>query len=175
MNNFEKRSFTAPFQSEGKTLRGYAAVFNSPTEISEGGRRFTEVIKRGAFRSAIESKADIISTFNHDPNRLLGRTSAGTLRLREDDKGLLFEVDLPDHAADIKEMLERGDLQGASFTFTTRRNGEIWDGNTRTVTDVYLFELGPVVMPAYPSTSLLLRSNDKYRKLLELKTKYKSH
>jgi HK97 family phage prohead protease len=164
----ETRSFTAPFQYEGKTLRGYAAVWDSPAQITEGGRSFTEVIKRGAFRSAVESKADIIATFNHDPSRLLGRTSAGTLRLHEDERGLAFEVDLPEHASDVREMVQRGDLKGASFTFTPKRGGETWDGNLRTINDVFLYELGPVAMPAYPATSVGLRSNDKYRKILDL-------
>lgn len=169
----EVRSYQAPFEYQGgKTLRGYAAVWDSPAQISENGRSFTEVIKRGAFRSAVESKGDVIATYNHDVARLLGRTSAGTLRIHEDDRGLAFEIDLPDHAADVREMVQRGDLRGASFTFTPKRGGETWDGSLRTLTDVYLFELGPVAMPAYPATTVGLRSKFGYRaKLLELKSK----
>jgi HK97 family phage prohead protease len=155
----EKRALPGVFEvSAGRTLVGYGAVWDSPAQIAEGGRSFTEVIRRGAFRTAIESKGDVIATFNHDPSRLLGRTSSGTLRLHEDERGLRFELDLPDHAADVKEMVSRGDLRGASFTFSPRRGGETWDGSLRTLTDVYLYELGPVAMPAYPATSVGLRS-----------------
>jgi HK97 family phage prohead protease len=168
----ETRSYQAPFEYTGKTLRGYAAVWDSPAQITEAGRSFTEVIKRGAFRSAIESKGDVLATFNHDVSRLLGRTSAGTLRIHEDDRGLAFEIDLPDHAADVREMVQRGDLRGASFTFTPKRGGEVWDGTLRTLSDVYLYELGPVAMPAYPATSVGLRSKWEYMsRILQLKLK----
>ena len=162
----EKRALPGVFEYAGRTLVGYGAVFDSPAQITEGGRSFTEVVRRGAFRSAIESKGDVIATFNHDPSRLLGRTSSGTLRLHEDDRGLRFELDLPDHAADVREMVARGDLRGASFTFTPKRGGETWDGSLRTLSDVYLYELGPVALPAYPATSVGLRGDFKY---LEMK------
>ncbi len=168
----EKRSFAAPFEYTGNRLVGYAAVFDSPTPITEGGRSFTEVIRQGAFDRAIRSGGDIIATFNHDPNRLLGRTSAGTLKLSTDGKGLRFEIDLPEHASDVREMVQRGDLKGASFTFTPRANGEKWNGNNRELTDLYLYELGPVAMPAYRETSVGLRSRLEYMKrVLELKKK----
>ena len=158
-SNKETRSFAGGFTSDGKMLRGYAAVWDSPAHISEGGRSFTEIIKRGSFRGAIESKADVVATYNHDMNRLLGRTAAGTLRLHEDERGLAFELDLPDHAADVREMVQRGDLRGASFTFSPKKGGEQWDGNLRTLSDVFLYEIGAaVVMPAYPATSVGLRS-----------------
>ncbi|OWK37895.1 Phage head maturation protease [Fimbriiglobus ruber] len=154
-------------------LTGYAAVWDSPTRITEGGRSFTEVVRRGAFRSAVESKADIIATFNHDPSRLLGRTSAGTLRLHEDDRGLRFEIDLPDHASDIKEMVDRGDLNGASFTFRPKAGGDNWNGDTRELTNLFLYELGPVAMPAYTATSLALRSKQQFRKMeLDLRERF---
>ena len=157
----EVRSFSGAFTSEGKTLQGYAAIWDSPAQITEGGRSFTEVIKRGSFRTAIESKADVVATFNHDWNRPLGRTASSTLRLHEDERGLAFELDLPDHAADVREMVARGDVRGASFTFTPRRGGEVWDGSLRTLTDLYLYEIGAaVVMPAYSATSIGLRSSE---------------
>lgn len=155
----ETRSLLNDLTGDGNTLTGYAAVFDSPTTIREGGRVFSEVIRRGAFRNAINSGGDVVSFFNHDPNRLLGRTSSGTLKIWEDDRGLRFEVQLPQHAQDVREMLQRGDLKGASFAFRPRsKDGEKWTGNTRELLDLYLAELGPVVQPAYPSTSVGLRS-----------------
>ena len=68
-----------------------------------------------------------------------------------------FEIDLPESAADIRELAARGDIRGASFTFTPRKGGEVWNGTTRELTDVYLYELGPVVMPAYQATSVGVR------------------
>lgn len=164
----ETRSITSSFNQDGNKLVGYCAVWNSPTVITENGRTFSEVVRPGAFRKAVESKSDIIATFNHDPNRLLGRVSSGTLSLMEDNHGLRFEVQLPEHAADIKELVQRGDLRGGSFTFSVRKNGEHWDGSTRELVDLYLHEVAPVVvMPAYGTTSVGLRSKDHYRRKLK--------
>lgn len=157
--NKERRSLLSNYQPDGNKLVGYCAVWDSPAVITEGRKTFTETIRRGAFRKAIETKGDVIATFNHDTGRLLGRVSSGTLRLHEDDHGLRFEVDLPEHAHDIKELVQRGDLKGGSFTFSVRPNGERWDGNTRELLDLYLHEVAPVVvMPAYPATSVGVRS-----------------
>jgi HK97 family phage prohead protease len=169
----EKRSLQSEWRTEGNKLVGLAAVYDSPTTISEGGRTFTEVIRKGAFRNALASGGDIIATFNHDPSRLLGRTSSGTLKLRDTDEGLAYELDLPKHASDVKEMVERGDIKGCSFTFSVRKGGERWKGNHRELTDVYLAELGPVSIPAYPATNVGLRSGsmEMMRRRIELEEK----
>lgn len=169
--NKETRTLHANYQHDGNKLVGYCAVWDSPAVITEGKRTFTEIVRRGAFRKAIETKGDVIATFNHDVNRLLGRVSSGTLRLHEDDHGLRFEVDLPQHADDIKELVQRGDLKGGSFTFSVRPNGERWDGSNRELFDLYLHEVAPVVvMPAYPATSVGVRSTTTnfYRQKLRL-------
>src|SRR5690606_34566952 len=71
--------------ADGKVVvEGYAAVFNEPTNI---GDAFVEVIAPGAFRSAIERKDDVEFLVNHG-GLPLARTTAGNLRLREDDRGL---------------------------------------------------------------------------------------
>jgi HK97 family phage prohead protease len=150
----ETRSRQTQFSNEGNKLAGYAIVWDSPTTITERGRTFNEIVRRGA----IHLQPDVIATFNHDPSRLLGRLSSGTLRLSQDDIGVRFEVDLPDSAHDIRELVARGDLKGASFTFSVRPNGEKWNGSTRELTALDVYELGPVTCAAYPTTSVGLRS-----------------
>jgi uncharacterized protein len=170
----EKRNFTTSFRADGKRLTGLAAVYDSPTQIVDGRKSYTEIIRRGAFRNALASGGDIIATFNHDPSRLLGRTSSGTLTLRDTDAGLEFSIDLPEHASDVREMVARGDITGASFTFGVRHGGQKWtDNQHRELTDLYLAEVGPVVTPAYAATSVALRSAplDIYRLRIELAEK----
>jgi phage head maturation protease len=41
-----------------------------------------------------------------------------------------------------------------------RPNGEKWDKNTRELTALDVYELGPVTIPAYPTTSVGLRSRN---------------
>lgn len=163
----ETRSFTGDYTTEGNRLTGYAAVWDSPTQINENGRSFTEVIRSGAFAKAIASRGSVIATFNHNPDALLARTDNGTLRLMEDAHGLRFELDLPDTqlGRDIKTLTSTGTLRGASFTFNVRAGGEKWNGNTRELRDVFLYELGPVSTPAYQATSLGLRADMELKKM----------
>lgn len=171
----ETRSLLATYKTDGNTLTGYAAVWDSPTQLVENGRAFTEVIRQGAFSKAIASRGSIIATFNHNPDALLARTDNGTLRLMEDSHGLRFELDLPDTqlGRDIKTLTSAGTLAGASFTFNVRSGGEKWNGNTRELRDVFLYELGPVSTPAYGATSLALRADMQLKKLrLQLAEKF---
>lgn len=142
---------------DGKTLVG-TIPYNAATIITEKGRRFTEVIRPGAFARSLASGRDVIATFNHDPGRLLGRLASGTLSLSDGPGGLRFSVVLPDSAADIRELVQRGDLSGASFTFVIPKGGARSAGESVELIDVDLLEIGPVVTPAYRATSVGLRS-----------------
>ena len=147
--------------SETNVIEGYAAVFNSPTDI---WGMFTEVIAPGAFADAIASNDDIRALFNHDWNNVLGRTKSGTLRLSEDARGLKFEVDLPNTtlARDLSESLKRGDISQCSFGFVP--TSETWDYEpempVRTINSVELHEISVVSIPAYEDTEVSLRSKE---------------
>lgn len=147
-------------QNGKRTLTGYAAVFNSNTDI---GGYFFEQIAPGAFSKSLAND-DVRALFDHDSGRLLGRKSAGTLRLEEDDKGLRVEIDLPDTSdgRDVAQLVERGDLDGMSFGFIVRHDewDETADPPRRTIHAVELREVSAVTFPAYPDTSLALRSRD---------------
>lgn len=148
-------------------LDGYAAVFNQDTQIGGDQWGWMERIAPGAFAKSIAAD-DIRSFFNHDANQILGRTSVKTLALVEDEKGLRATIHPPDTAAarDVVALIKRGDVSGMSFMFRTR--GEQWIEPTqkgqlpqRTLLDVQLFEVGPVAMPAYPTTSISARDHAK--------------
>ena len=145
---------------DGKTLVGLAAPFGKRS-VDLGW--FVEEIKPGAFRDAI-GRSDAAALFNHNPDNLLGRQSAGTLTLEEADEGLRYTVRVPDSemARSVLQSVERGDLRGNSFAFTVEE--DVWgaiDGDTllRTVVKVReLFDVGPVVYPAYRDTTVSVRS-----------------
>lgn len=159
-------------QGESNVIEGYAAVFNSPTDI---GGWFTEVIAPGAFSKAIAENGDIRALFNHDWNNVLGRTKSGTLHLSEDNRGLKFEVDLPNTsvARDLAESLKRGDISQCSFGFIP--TVEEWDYSIepvkRTITEVELFEVSVVSIPAYEDTEVSLVRDKELGKEVELRTK----
>lgn len=146
---------------EPKRLEGYAAVFGVETVI---GDFFREVIEPGAFKSAIKD-ADVRGLFNHDPNFVLGRTSAGTMRLIEDKDGLRYVITPPDTAwgRDTMTLVERGDVTGSSFGFTVRtdewtRPSKAGELPLRTIKEVeWLRDVGPVTFPAYEETTVQAR------------------
>jgi hypothetical protein len=154
----ERRSFElrleAPAQ-EGRTIRGHAALFDVEADI---GGMFRERIQRGAFKGA--QKEDVRALWNHDASRPLGRTTAGTLRLSEDDKGLAVEIDMPNttYANDLMESIRRGDVSQMSFGFQVL--AEKWDHkeNVRTLVKVRLLDVSPVTFPAYEGTDVAVRS-----------------
>lgn len=141
------------------TMVGYAAVFE---KYSADLGYFREKLQRGCFTRAI-SASDVRALVNHDASQVLGRKSAGTLRMVEDEVGLRVEIDLPDTTVgrDTAELIRRRDIQGQSFSFTTNIDQWDWSGETalRTVVEVdQLFDVGPVTYPAYEETSTAMRA-----------------
>lgn len=162
----ETRTLARPLDvraaEKGRTIGGYAAVFNSKADI---GDSFREIIAPGAFAGAL--KQDVRALVDHDSGRVIGRTTAGTLRLAEDDTGLSVEIDLPDttDGRDLATLIERGDISGMSFGFIVTK--QTWDETgdipTRTIEAVDLREVSVVAFPAYDDTSIAMRSLDANR------------
>ena len=183
----EKRYFTIDTrlaEQEGKdVVMGHAAIFNTLSEDLGG---FRERIEPGAFDGVL--KNDVRAYFNHDPNYLLGRTTAGTLRLSVDTKGLRYELDVPNTTAgrDLKENIRLGNVTQSSFAFTIGKNGDSWErtenGNDiRIINEVdRLYDISPVSLPAYPDANdvaLAQRSNllDKEKQRQDGETRYEEN
>jgi HK97 family phage prohead protease len=151
--------------ADDRTLVGYGAVFGKPSQDLGG---FTEIIEPDAFNRTLGHGGDVLCCVNHDPNQLLGRSMSGTMKLSVDDVGLRYEVQVPDTSVgrDALAMAERGDLFGSSFSFSVKAAGERWEQvegrNVRYLTEVALYELGPVVSPAYLDTTVAARSMASY-------------
>jgi HK97 family phage prohead protease len=152
---------TVRAEGDEKRMEGYAAVFGVETVI---GDFFREVIEPGAFANAIKN-TDVRGLFNHDPNFVLGRTSAGTMELKEDKDGLRYVITPPDTAVgrDTMTLIERGDVTGSSFGFTVKtdewtRASKPGELPLRTIKEVeWLRDVGPVTFPAYEETSVQAR------------------
>ena len=155
----EQRAYDGEIKAaaESRTVEGYASVFNSMSE----DLGFREVILPGAFSDVLDN--DVRALYNHDSNYLLARTTSGTLELKEDDKGLYYRFEMPNtsYGNDMLELFRRGDLTQSSFGFTVEKdNWRMEDGQqVRYIERVgSLFDVSPVVFPAYNQASSGLRS-----------------
>ena len=152
----------AEFRGEldGNLLVGHASVFGQLARMAGG----YEEMGPEAFTAALAAPdVDVRALVNHDPTLVLGRQSSGTLKLEVDKAGLGFEVDLPDtsYARDLRELVARGDVTGASFGFIPGEDTitRAPDGKrVRTHTSVArLLDVSPVTWPAYEGATVALR------------------
>lgn len=140
------------------TISGYCPVY-SAWSLDLGG--FRERVLPGACTKTIQ-RTDILSTFNHNPDYPLGRVEAGTLELREDDKGVVYTAKPADtsYVRDLVANIRAGNVAGNSFAFRTIEDR--WytqDGQTcRDLIEIEIDELGPVTCPAYPASTVSVRS-----------------
>lgn len=160
MVGIEERDGQAP------VLSGYAAVFNTLSGDMGGWR---EQIQAGAFAEALGM--DVRLLINHE-GMPLARTASKTLELSEDSKGLKVRAALEPSDPDVQALLpkmRRGDITGMSFAFSVKPGGQDWARDdsglmVRTLKSLRLFDVSVVTYPAYPATSVAVRSMEDWRK-----------
>ena len=159
---------------DGLTLRGHGAVFNKWTTIDSWEGRFTERIMPGAFTKTLkESGSKVRLQFDHGQHPMIGSLPIGAIKeLREDAKGLFVEARLSDNwlVQPVRDAIDNGSIDGMSFRFQVV--AETWakentDMPERSISEVRLIELGPVVWPAYAGTDVGVRSSELARSLIE--------
>lgn len=181
---------------DGRTLEGYAAVFDTPARILSWEGEFDEEIARGAFRRTLKKKTPILQ-YDHGRDARTGTVPIGAIEdLAEDDTGLFVRARLFDNDAvePIRQAIAGKAITGMSFRFQVARESWadkdgvkikddelaklLWEPGDRgplkrTILEIDpLHELGPVAFPAYDATSVGVRSLlaqldlDDYRALL---------
>lgn len=152
-------------------IEGYAALFNVRSEHL--GFYFEE-IRAGAFTRTLAEDDDVRALIDHESSRILGRTTANTLDLWEDDWGLGVRIHPPQTqlARDLVTSMRRGDIDQMSFAFAgygkDGRVKDTWtiddnDDEIRTLEEVKLYDVSIVTFPAYPDTTVAVRSRDAFR------------
>jgi uncharacterized protein len=143
-----------------KRLRGLAIPYNVRSQDLGG---FVEVAAPGLVTRSLREQPDVLALRDHNPEKLLARTTAGTLTLRDTPVGLAFDLALPDTETgrDTYENVRLGNLSGVSWGFKTRKDS--WsnvDGQVvRTLEDIDLAEISPTSFPAYgKATSVSVRN-----------------
>jgi uncharacterized protein len=192
MNPIERRNTANPValvRAEGadpkpSKIAGHAAVFfnaaDAGTEyilMEYDGRKIIERIMPGAFDGVLAD--DVRCLYDHETDKLLGRTRSGTARIASDATGLGYECDLPETtlAADLRALIARGDITGSSFAFTVAGDGYHWlteeARDIRVITRIErLYDVGPVTYPAYEASTTGLRASGD---LAELRASLEAH
>lgn len=145
---------------DGLTLEGYAAVFNSPTDIRDWDGEYEETIAPGAFTRSLSKRTPVLQ-FDHGQHPLVGSIPLGSIEaLSEDDHGLFVRARLHDNwlVEPVRDAIRSGAVDGMSFRFQVRSDEWSKDRSQRTIRAVELYELGPVVFPAYADTTVGVRS-----------------
>ena len=184
-NNAERRSMTGnveirQVQGETPTIAGIACVFDQPTDMGW----YIEKVARGAFDGA--DMSDVVALFDHE--ELLSRTTgkADDLTIAVTSQGLAYEFKAKnEESLEVAENISLGFIKGSSFAFSC--TGEEWEyevpqvngekKDVRTITKIgKLWDVSPVVHPAYNQTSVGLRKRqiEKQPDLLDLKINNKA-
>lgn len=150
--------------SGNEYIEGYGIVFGKESRMLGD---FVEVIERSATDGA--DMSDIMGRYNHEV--LIGRSTSGTLTYSIDEVGVRYSILVPKSATGqhVKELVERGDVNGSSFVFTIADGGQKWEERTdktykRTITKFEgIFDMGPVDRPAYPDTTAAKRSLNEFK------------
>jgi len=158
--DFESRT-----SGDGRTLEGYAAVFNAPTKIRDMVGEFEEVILPGAFTRSLEKRTPVLQ-FEHGRDPRVGAVPIGRIDdIREDSEGLYVRARLFDNATvePVREAIAERAITGMSFRFSIPDGGDRWSKpkgglERREISEADTAECGPVVFPAYDQTSVSVRS-----------------
>jgi len=180
---FEQRADDA---GDGNTLIGYGAVFGEWTRIDSWEGIFDEEIARGFFKKSLRERTPVLQ-FDHGRHPMVGSIPLGSFdTLREDEQGLFVEAPLHDNwlVHPVRDAIKSKAIPGMSFRFSVVKDewrtadGKLvkpddvsrllWasDRNVpesilkRTLREGKLYEVGPVVFPAYAGTSVGVRSRE---------------
>lgn len=171
MNNLIFRNTPEIGGENSRSYSGYGVVFNLdsvPLYVWDNERGIIEVVEQITPDSlARADTGDLISAFNHNFEKILGRVSTGSLQFSQDETGIKYRFEVPKttYGNDLIEQTRAGLIGGSSFVFTIdfekgydieeRENGTL-QAIPRAITKIV--EMGPVVNPAYKDTTAENRS-----------------
>ena len=160
-------------EGDSRLIEGCAIVFNSVSE----DLGFREIIESTAISQDLIDNSDIYLNFNHDDDKILGRSNCGkgSLNVELRKNGVYFSIEAPknDLGDTVLEYLKRGDVDKCSFCFWVDpddEEAETWtyeDGIAiRTIHKIAgLHDLSIVWNPAYSETTVSARSLEKLNEL----------
>lgn len=160
----ERRYLPAEIRAKGDNaapkIAGYVTKFDALSQVIYD---FRERFAVGCFDACLAENPDVLGLFNHSMDNVLGRTSAGTMRLSVDKVGLAYEIDPPDTTLgrDLVVSMGRGDIRGSSIGFYALEDAWDLSGDgmlVRTIVRAAVFDVSVVTDPAYLTSDAAVRS-----------------
>jgi HK97 family phage prohead protease len=152
--------------SEPKGIKGTAALYDVVYDVlaPDGSLAYREVMRDGCFSTV--KGADVFCLWQHDRTKPLGRTSAGTLGVWTDQKGLQYEVKdvgTAGYRSEAMEAIKRKEVCGSSLTYGVKKGADKWTKQTdgsllREILTCSVYDVSPVSVPANSQTSVSARS-----------------
>ena len=157
-NNREYRSFeTTPAGQQEYRVMGHAATFERYLLYRDGDTEYFEQFDPHAFDEA--DMTDVVYRVDHQ-GAVYARTSAGSLTMQVDSRGLAMEADLSrtTGARAHYEDVRAGNYPKMSFAFIVREESYDRETRTRRILKVdKIYDVSPVSFPANPGTDISAR------------------
>lgn len=90
--------------------------------LDERGEKFVEQISPKTLQRALEKNDDILSLLNQEPERILGSTKQGNIKLFEDNIGLRAICKITD--SELIEKAKQNKLRGWNFGLEASKEHE---------------------------------------------------
>lgn len=169
--NMEMRVLNHEGDEKRYMVEGYASTFDKYLLLTIDGEDYFERIEPTAFDNA--DLSDVVFRVDHE-GRVYARSSAGSVEIWHDEKGLGQRTDLgrTQMARDLFADIEVGNYPQMSFAFVVADDGDYFDmaTNTRVITRIdKVFDVSPVSFPANPNTSLSVSTRDYFNGVIEMK------
>jgi HK97 family phage prohead protease len=144
-------------EGEGMSFTGYTSRYNSPSLPLP----FIETVEPGAWERTLKAKNEVKSFINHNTDLVLGSTRSGTLRLQDDERGLLTHIDLPEttYGRDLAYSTKRGDVSSMSVGMSVVKDEWSSDYTKRRIIEARLHEVSVVTgFAAFSETTATVRA-----------------
>lgn len=147
-------------------IEGYAAVWNTVDS-------YNSTFQRGAFTKTLQERGRRVKILWDHKEEVIGRP----IEIKEDDHGLFVRAQLVlgvPKAREVFELVKAGAIDTFSFGFRTVKDK--WVNGVRTITEVMLMEVSPVIFEANSSAVITgVRNMDNEKRDQDYKSTYEGY
>jgi HK97 family phage prohead protease len=154
-------------QVEGRTMKGYAAVFNRPAFTADPENEPLLIVRPTAFDKTLKERAGKVRVlYQHGKDPAIGSFPLGVAQVMQADKyGLYTETVLDEIDFNTNRLipsLRSGATNGMSITAGVIRSSWNDDRTVKYFDELALEEFGPVTFPLFEDTSAMVAARESW-------------